>query len=244
MAEPKREIPRQNFGLGFSRTEASQVAIGVAVMTLAFALAYIGGARHLLDYFQAGGPSLVLLIITGSFVAVSTAFFSHELAHKAVAQRYGAVAEYRFFPAGLVAGLGTAAAGWMVAFPGNTEVSGKVTPKQHLRISAAGPATNLVCATVFIGLSVLLGTTPGRFRDAIAVIIGAIAFVNVMLAGFNLIPLPTIGVKVKIARRVPMVFAFPASDGLVILKASKAAWAAAVAALFAVGLWGHALGVF
>jgi Zn-dependent protease len=244
MPEPKRKVPRQNFGLGFSRTEAFQVAVGVPVMTLAFALAYIGGARHLLDYFQLGGASLVLLIITGSFVAVSTAFFSHELAHKAVAQRYGAVAEYRYFPAGLLVGVASAGAGWMLAFPGTTEVSGKITPKQHLRISAAGPATNLACATVFIGLSVLFGTTPGRFRDPIAVIIGAIAFVNVLLAGFNLIPLPTIGIKVKIARQIPLTFAFPASDGLVMLKASKPAWVATVVALFAVGLWGHTLGVF
>ena len=237
-------MPIQDFGLGFSRVEAMQVWIGVAVMTFAFAIAYIGGARNLEIYFRLGGGLLVLLVLTGSFVAVVTAFFLHELAHKAVAQHYGAVAEYRYSPTGLLVGLVTAAIGWIIAVPGAVVVSGRVSPGQHVKITAAGPATNLAFAAVFIALSVALGTAPGRFREPIPIFIGTIAFFNVLLAGFNLIPVPRITFRRSIAGRIPVKVDFPASDGFLILVSSKAVWATSVVALFALGIGGLMLAVF
>jgi len=236
-------MPIQDFGLGFSRVEATQFWISVVVMTLAFAIWYIGGAWYLGVYFQLGGASLVLLIITGSFVAVMTAFLLHELAHKAVAQRIGVVAEYRYSPIGLLVGLVTAAIGWIIALPGAVVVSDRVNPRQHVKISGAGPATNLVFAAVFIGLSVALGTAPGRFREPIPIFIGTIAFFNVLLAGFNLIPVPRIVFRRKIWR-IPVKVDLPASDGFLILKSSKAVWATSVVALFALGIGGRVLAVF
>jgi Zn-dependent protease len=187
---------------------------------------------------------LVLLIITGSFVAVLTAFFLHELAHKAIAQRSGAVAEYRHSPFGLLVGFLTASVGLMIAMPGAVVVSGSVSARQHVRISAAGPATNLAFAAAFIGLSLALGTAPGRFREPIPMFIGAIAFVNVLLAGFSLIPVPSIDFHRKIAGRVPVHVTLVASDGFLTLASSKAAFATLVVALFALGIGGRMLGVF
>jgi Zn-dependent protease len=187
---------------------------------------------------------LVLLIITGSFVAVLTAFFLHELAHKAIAQRSGAVAEYRHSPFGLLVGFLTASVGLMIAMPGAVVVSGSVSARQHVRISAAGPATNLAFAAAFIGLSLALGTAPGRFREPIPIFIGAIAFVNVLLAGFSLIPVPSIDFHRKIAGRVPVHVTLVASDGFLTLASSKAAFATLVVALFALGIGGRMLGVF
>ena len=221
-----------------------QVWMGVAVLTFAFALAYVGGARNLAEYFRTGGAPLLLLILTGSFVAVLTAFFLHELAHKAVAQRYGAVAEYRHSLAGLLMGLVTAAIGVMLAMPGAVVVSGRVSARQQVRISAAGPATNLAFAAVFIALSLVLGTAPGRFREPIPIFIGAIAFVNVLLAGFNLIPVPAIAVHRKIAGRILVNVTLPANDGFLILESSKVVWAMSVVALFALGIGGRVLAVF
>jgi Zn-dependent protease len=187
---------------------------------------------------------LVLLIITGSFVAVLTAFFLHELAHKAIAQRSGAVAEYRHSPFGRLVGFLTASVGLMIAMPGAVVVSGSVSARQHVRISAAGPATNLAFAAAFIGLSLALGTAPGRFREPIPIFIGAIAFVNVLLAGFSLIPVPSIDFHRKIAGRVPVHVTLVASDGFLTLASSKAAFATLVVALFALGIGGRMLGVF
>lgn len=237
-------MPVQDYPLGFSRVEAAQVWIGVAVMTFAFAIAYIGGALNLPVYFRIGGAPLVLLIMTGSFVAVLTAFFLHELAHKAIAQRSGAVAEYRHSPFGLLVGFVTASVGLMIAMPGAVVVSGKISPQQKVRISAAGPATNLAFAAVFIYISLALGTAPGRFREPIPIFIGAIAFVNVLLAGFNLIPVPSIAFHRKIAGRIPVNVTLVASDGFLTVSASKPVWALLVAALFALGIGGRMLGVF
>jgi len=236
-------MPVQDFGLGFSQVEAMQFWVAVSVTTFAFAIFYTGGALDFVDYFHLGGASLVLLIVIGSFVAVLTAFFLHELAHKAVAQRIGVVAEYRYSPIGLLVGLVTGAIGWIIAMPGAVVVSGRVGRRQHVKISAAGPATNLVFAAVFIGLSVALGTAPGRFKEPIPIFIGTIAYFNVLLAGFNLIPVPRITFRRKIWR-IPLKVTFPASDGFLILVSSKAVWAASVMALFALGIGGRMLAVF
>ena len=244
MPPDKRIVPTQDFGLGFSRVEAVHFWIAVAVMTFSFAIAYIGGARNLLAYFHIGGGFLVLLVLTGSFIAVVTAYFLHELAHKAVAQRYRCIAEYRYSPLGLLAGLVTASIGWMIAGPGATIVSRRISPEHQVRISVAGPAVNFAFAAVFIGLSVALGTAPGRFREPIPVFIGNIAFVNLLLAGFNLIPVPPITFRRKIAGRLPVNVKVTPSDGFLILVSSKAVWATAVVALFALGIGGYMLAVF
>lgn len=228
----------------FTRAEGRQISIGVAVMTFAFAIAYIGGARNLEGYFRLGGDLLFLTVLTGSFVAVVTAFFLHELAHKAVAQRYGAAAEYRYSPPGLLAGLVTASIGWMLAMPGAVVISGRITPRHQVRISVAGPAANLAFAAVFIGLSITLGTTPGRLREPIPIFVGTLAFVNLLLAGFNLIPVPAIAFHRVIGGRIPVNVSLPASDGFLILVPSKVVWATVVVALSALGIGGHLLAVF
>jgi Zn-dependent protease len=212
-------------------------------MTVAFALAYMGGAWNL---FRLGGPSPFLFVLVGSFVAVVTAFFLHELAHKAVAQRCGAVAEFRYSPTGLIAGLITGATiGLMLAMPGVVVISGRrVTRRQQLGISVAGPATNLAFAALFIVLSLELGTAPGRFREPIPIFIGAIAFVNLLLAGFNLIPVPSIAFHRKIAGRIPVNVTLVASDGFLTLSSSKPVYAILVVALVAMGIGGRMLGVF
>ena len=244
MPPDKRIVPTQDFGLGFSRVEAVQVWIAVVVMTFAFAIAYVGGARNLVAYFRLGGGNLVLLVLTGSFIAVVTAFILHELAHKAVAQRYRCVAEYRYSPLGLLAGLVTASIGLMIVMPGAVVISRRITAQHQVRISVAGPAVNLAFAAVFIGLSVALGTAPGRFREPIPIFIGNIAFVNLLLAGFNLIPVPPITFRRKIAGKFPVNVKVPSSDGFLILVSSKAVWATAVVALFALGIGGYMLAVF
>jgi Zn-dependent protease len=132
----------------------------------------------------------------------------------------------------------------MIAMPGAVVVSGKVSPQQHVRISAAGPATNLAFAAVFIGLSLALGTAPGRFREPIPIFIGAIAFVNLLLAGFNLIPVPSIAFHRKIAGRIPVNVTLVASDGFLTLSSSKPVYAILVVALVAMGIGGRMLGVF
>lgn len=242
-AAAPRVVPLQDSRYGFSRVEAMHLWGGIFILTLAFALAYIGGISNLVLYFYIGGAPLLAVIMAGSFLAVLTAFYTHEVAHKAVAQRYGAVAEFRDSPAGLLFGLISASFGFMIALPGAVVITGKVQPREQMKISAAGPVANLAFAAAFTVLSFAFGTATGRFREPIPIIIGNVAFVNVMLAMFNLLPVPAINIKRRIQGR-PIKVKLPASDGWLIFTASKPAWGLCVAALLVLGIGGHLVRVF
>jgi len=216
--------PYRPRGMQFSRVEVTQILIAMAAMTLAFTLAQASGLAGVAYLAGIGGWGILALIAVASFVAVITAFLLHELAHKAVAQRYGCFAEFRAYPMGLLLGIATAALGFLFAAPGAVMVSGPVTPKQNARISAAGPGTNLVLAAGFIGLATLLGVSGDPLANLASYFVGSIAFVNLFLGGFNLVP-------------------FPPLDGSKILFRDKVMWVSMVVALVAIGYVGWTLGV-
>ncbi len=95
----------------FSSREVLEILIAMAAMTLAFTMAQVGGAVGIEYVLRVGGPLAVGILALASFVAVITAFLLHELAHKAVAQRYGCWAEFRSYPMGLVLGVITGEVG-------------------------------------------------------------------------------------------------------------------------------------
>ena len=197
-------------------------------MTLAFTLWRIGGLAGLDPRLLSFGGLPLALLVLASFIAVVTAFLLHELAHKAVAQRYGCFAEFRYYPMGLVLGVVTAAFGFLFAAPGAVMISGPVNAKQHVRISAAGPGTNLVLAAGFMGLAAALGSAATRLTDLASFLIGSVALValvNLFLGGFNLLP-------------------FPPLDGSKIFALDKPVWIALVIALVALGGVGWWLRVF
>ena len=209
----------------FSPFEIRHILLAVGAMTLAFSLATVGGIYAFLDALDWGGPLLIGIIVLSSFVAVITAFLLHELMHKMVAQRYGCYAEFRAYPMGLLLGVFTAAFGFMFAAPGAVMVSGQVSGRQHVRISAAGPATNLALAAGFVGLAVLLGASLSPLGDLLFYLVASIAFVNLFLGFFNLIP-------------------FPPLDGSKIFAFNKPLWVAMIAATAALYGAGWYVGVF
>jgi len=217
--------PTRAGGMRFSNVEIQQILLAVGALTLAFALAMVGGLAGISDLSGRGEALLIGIIVLSSFVAVITAFLLHELAHKAVAQRYGCFAEFRAYPMGLFLGIVTAALGFLFAAPGAVMISGPVNARQHVRISAAGPGTNLVIATAFLGVALAIGSTTILLSDLVSSIVGSIAFVNLFLGGFNLVP-------------------FPPLDGAKIFAFDKPVWVGMVAALAAVGYVGWRLGLF
>jgi len=210
-------------GMRFGATEVSQILIAVAALTLAFTIAQIGGVYAIGGL---GGVSLATLglVALASFVAVVTAFLLHELAHKALAQRYGCHAEFRAFPMGLLLGVFTAAFGFLFAAPGAVMISGSVSPRQNARISAAGPGTNFVLAGMFFGLAFLVGSATMRLATLLSQLIASIAFVNLFLGGFNMVP-------------------FPPLDGSKIFAYNKPMWAGMIAVLVALAYAGWSLGL-
>jgi len=188
-------------GLRFSRVELVQLGIAVAALALAMTFLFVRGAAF--DFFAgrlsgAGFATIFGLYLAMSLLAVGTGVGLHEIAHKAVAQRYGHWAEFRYNPMGLMLAFVFAFIGFIYGAPGATYISGYVTNEQNGRISAAGPLTNIVLGSGFMGLSAVLevaGTSTGIL--VARVILEAAALINLILAGFNMLPLmPLDGAKV------------------------------------------------
>ncbi|HWM52323.1 MAG TPA: hypothetical protein VNP71_04080, partial [Thermoplasmata archaeon] len=140
------------------------------------------------------------LWFTSALVAVASGVGLHEISHKIVAQRYGHWAEFRYSLRGLAMSFVFAFFGFLIGAPGATMVSGNVTRDQNGRISAAGPMSNLVIGTAFmLAAAAIVRTSSLTNLPAIFVTIILVNawYLNVILAGFNMIPiLPFDGSKV------------------------------------------------
>jgi Zn-dependent protease len=182
-------IPHNYGRIHFSKVEITQILISVVALTAAFTIVLLGGVfgdigkYTALDWVFALGVSAVVSV---------TGFLLHELAHKFVAQYYGAWAEFRMYPTGLLFAVVFAFLGFLFAAPGAVYIQGRINRKQNGLISIAGPATNIVFGTIFIALWLLfpdLGIWSFAFN--------LIGVLSLFLAGFNLIPLgPLDGKKV------------------------------------------------
>lgn len=118
-----------------------------------------------------------------SAVTVGIAFLLHEMAHKALAQRYGLFAEFRSFDIMLVLAIIMSFFGFVLAAPGAVMIRGYVTREKNGKLSAMGPLTNLVLALVFFAIKL---TTPTGIISEIA---NYGVIINTWIAVFNLIPI-------------------------------------------------------
>jgi len=118
-----------------------------------------------------------------SGLTVGVGFLFHELSHKLVAQKYGAIAEFRAFDYMLIFALAMSFLGFVFAAPGAVMIAGgKINIKRNGKISVAGPLTNLILAVIFLAINKL---TINNF-------LGTLSqygfFINSWLALFNMIP--------------------------------------------------------
>jgi Zn-dependent protease len=168
-------------GMRFSRIEIIHIVISVVALTFAFSLMIVGGISGLSGL----NPPTLLFIIGVSFVAVSTGFLLHEIAHKRVAQGYNCYAEYRMYPMGLMIGLFSAAFGFLLALPGAVMIAGRITMKQNGLISLAGPSMNMLIAVVCMPMAFVFSSEP-----LLLALFGMVTYINALLAIFNLLPVP------------------------------------------------------
>ena len=162
--------------------EFSHIIISVVTVSIAFAIAWTGMTEFTPEF-----ASVFVLIL----VTVGSGFILHELAHKYVAIRYGAYAEYRSWTLGLVLSVAMAAfLGFVFAAPGAVYIYGRnLTKEQNGKIALAGPATNAVLAVVFIAIAFFEPSLSGLAKTG--------ASVNAFLGLFNLIPIfPLDGSKI------------------------------------------------
>ena len=162
-------------GIKFSKQEIIHILIAMAVLTVAFTFAFI-------TYPPISHLDEVITYLPLSFIAIATAFFCHEMAHKYVGQKFGYWSEFRMYPQGLLFALILGIfAGIVFAAPGAVQIFGKPNKEEMGKISMAGPSTNLILGLIFFGIWIL---SEGMIRS----ISYYVSYINVFLSLFNLIP--------------------------------------------------------
>ena len=144
-----------------------------AAISLAFAIVLSGGLSF-------SAAFITMFIISG--LTVGLGFLLHEFAHRALARRYNCRAEFRSFDQMLILAILMSFLGFILAAPGAVFISGHISREQNGKISAAGPATNIVLALIFF-LLMFLGL-PG----ILGMIFSYGKMINGWLALFNMIP--------------------------------------------------------
>ncbi|MBI4016327.1 MAG: metalloprotease [Candidatus Aenigmarchaeota archaeon] len=156
----------------FSQTEIKDLLRAWLLISLAFAIAFHG--------FSLSIKFLIPFAISAFTAGIG--FLLHELAHKAVAQKYGCWAEFRAFDQMLWLAVGLSFFGVIFAAPGAVMIRGLISARKHGLIALAGPATNIVLGLGFLAVAVL---SPAQLMMQT----GALgARINFWLGLFNMLP--------------------------------------------------------
>ncbi len=165
--------------------EGRDIGIAVLILTLAFFVLISPLPYRIPGAFE----TFYFLLI--SFVAVLTAFFSHEMSHKYVAIRFGYPAAFRRWDLGLILALFLSFLGFIFAAPGAVYIYGMPSRRENGLISSAGPVSNLAIGFALLGLSFIIRPSLLFFS------LRYIAQLNFFLSFFNLLPIPPMdGTKV------------------------------------------------
>ena len=155
-----------------SETELKHLLI--AWLAISFAFAVVLRGWHGLNFF---------LVFGISAITVGFAFIFHELAHKVVAQKYGAWSEFRMAPFMLLVAILTAFMGFIFAAPGAVMIINPyLTREESGKIAIAGPMMNVALAFLFLPLAFSTYGLPKQIGEFGVVI-------NAWLAVFNMIPI-------------------------------------------------------
>ena len=167
-----------------SLREITEICISMLVLSLALYIALEGISSIFTDITS----TLVNLGIL--LIALGLGFVLHELGHKFVAQYYGAQAEFRMWPVGLILAVGMAVlVGIIFAAPGAVYIyAERITKKQNGLISLAGPFVNFTLAIIFLVLFIFL--IPFLGAESILIRLSYIGWnINAVLGFFNMLPI-------------------------------------------------------
>jgi Zn-dependent protease len=164
----------------FSRTELKDLAIAWVALGVAFTFFLNPTLIRALQYGQVY-PGVLAQAFSLSMITVGGGFLLHELAHKVMAIRFGQVAEFRADYGMLGLAIVASLAGFLFAAPGAVHHRGRITRRQNGLIALAGPLTNVALAAIFLPVWLLFGGFLGSVG-------GLGVLINVILAGFNMIP--------------------------------------------------------
>ena len=190
--DPVQINRRPESKMSFSKYEKEQLAESIGILTIAFTLALSNGLGSVMN-----DPNILLNTLPLAFGAVMKGFLLHELAHKWMAQQYGCWAEYRGNRNGLYFALLMSCAGFLLAAPGAVMVSGRITDRQNGIIAAVGPISNIIIA--IIAFPIYFFTVGLDYPlSLIGELARFIVIINLILGGFNMIPVQQLDGSKKI----------------------------------------------
>jgi Zn-dependent protease len=199
--------------------ELKELALADIVLSVAFTLVLLGGIGTAIQF-----PDALLYFFPIALIAITLTFVLHEMMHKFVAQRYGAIAAFKASRIGLIITLIPSMLGFLIGLPGATIIySNRFTQEEEGIVSLAGPLTNFAVFFVFLAVGmieyphflsqVLLSFTGGANLSYFQNMINITLFISLILAFFNMLPI------------------YPL-DGSKVLKWSKPAYLATLASIF------------
>ncbi|MHA1682923.1 MAG: hypothetical protein ACTSUE_18435 [Promethearchaeota archaeon] len=130
----------------FTKREIVDLLVSWIVLSLAYSFAFSGGI-----------PSIYTFIFLPLSMATSAlTFISHELAHKFVARKYGAIAHYQANYYMLILCLLISMTGYLFFAGGAVMIqAGYITRRENGIIAAAGPLINIIIAAVFFPFTIV-----------------------------------------------------------------------------------------
>ncbi len=184
--------------------EIREILIADLILILAFDLTIVGGVSTI----RTSWP-MFLYFLPIAALAVTLSFVLHELMHKFVAQRFGAVAAFVRSQMGTVITLITALFGFLIGIPGATVIyTNNFTREEEGWVSLAGPLTNFAVFLIFFGMGIVLyphfitniTSTLTPYYQSNSYLQNAInftLFISILLAFFNMLPIyPLDGSKI------------------------------------------------
>ena len=186
--------------------------LGIAVLLV------IGIGFSICRYSSIGGARWSIGMMIVFSVCLTASFLVHELAHKIIAQKRGLWAEFRLTMLGAVLTFAAVFLPFKIIAPGAMMISGTADKRSILKISVAGPITNIIFASVFFVLSFALQSVASWYSFVLAYV----GYINAFIAIFNLIP-------------------FSVFDGFKIFSVDKKIWAVAFITSLILLIYGYRL---
>ncbi len=159
--------------------EIVQILIAMFCMVIAVTIAWRG-------FFPSISAGILISLFT-----VGIGFIGHEMGHKYAAEKFGIPSRFVLWPTGILIMFLTSLMGFIFAAVGAVYIFARRLPSSvNGMISLAGPAVNIVFASIFF--FVLVGAEV--FDFSLAQIVRAICVIGMKLNGFlaffNLLPIP------------------------------------------------------
>jgi Zn-dependent protease len=192
----------------FSQKEVKHIGIAAAlVLGIGVSIGLYG------NFFGGFYPQWTWAMMGVFGVFMTASFLIHEIAHKVMAQKSGMWAEFRLTTWGAVLTLVSVFIPFKMISPGAMMIGGTApTPKELVKISIAGPLTNIIFSSTFLGLAYAFSSNP------FAAVLFFTAYINAFMALFNLIPFGILdGFKIFSFNKLAWVAAFVPSVALTIV---------------------------